>query len=62
MRKINLSREMPYKVVARGFPIMRYSSLEEATESFNRFKGPGGCMLIKTSGKNRTEYKLYKYK
>lgn len=59
-RKELIDLELPYKVVASGFPVMRFLSEEKARESFRRFQGPGACLLISYAGAG-TEFLDYKF-
>lgn len=59
-RKELIDREMPYKVVASGFPVMRFLSEEKARDSFRRFQGPGACLLISYAGTG-AEFLDYKF-
>jgi len=44
-KRYKINKEQPFKIVAAGFPIMRFSTYELAHESFEKFQGPGGCLL-----------------
>lgn len=54
-----LDREFPYKVVAAGFNVMRFRDQEGAWDAFNRYRGPGSCLLISYEA---GETKILKYK
>lgn len=41
-----LDKEFPYKVVAAGFNVMRFRDEESARDAFDRYRGPGSCLLI----------------
>jgi len=40
----------PFKVVAAGFPVMRFSDVDIARKCFRAFRGPGACLLISYEG------------
>lgn len=59
-RKLNVNKDRPFKLVASGFPVMRFSDEATARESFRRFQGPGACLLISYAGTG-AEFLDYKF-
>ncbi|WP_262247002.1 hypothetical protein [Parapedobacter soli] len=58
-RQLNINRGS-FKVVAAGFPCMRFIDYEAAKDCYDGFRGPGGCILIGyVAGK--TKYLEYKF-
>lgn len=61
-RKLNVNKDRPFKLVASGFPVMRFSDEATARESLAKFQGPGGCILISYAQDRRGKYIGYKFK
>ncbi|PPL04927.1 hypothetical protein SAMN05444682_101723 [Parapedobacter indicus] len=59
-RQLNVNRDTPFKVVAAGFPVMRFSSISDAEKCFRGYKGPGTCLLVSYET-GRAEYLKYKF-
>lgn|GEM_PF-3823485 len=49
-RKVLIDEAMPFKVVAAGFPVMRFSDREKADKCYRSFRGPGACLLVSYEG------------
>ena len=60
-RKLNVNNDHPYRMVAAGFPVMRFTDKEAAMEAFRRFQGPGGCVLTCCENGRRGDILGYKF-
>lgn len=48
-----------FKMIATGYPVMRFTSEQKARKSFENFKGPGSAILVLDSARI---YKIVSYK